>query len=485
MSAVKKFMFNRDFDTLSANSAHDEQAVEDADDQSMPEENDLVEEEAEAEAEVEIEPGYSEDQMAAAKAEAFEAGKQDGAKNAAETIEQASLTSLQAISSHITELFGEQEQANNALLRDGIAVATALTRKLFPHLDEQNGLGEIERLIEHTLLRLIEEPRVVVRVFPDLLKPLSERLEELRAGSGYEGRLILKEDKTLTSGDCRLEWGDGSAERNTAALWASIDHIIESNLGKIIIPEPVSVEQEDDITTPTPENVDEPASHATAALTTDFPPDADTHTPDIASEPLQESPPEMESSPDITENDAISEIESENSQEIDAEGMNEPAVQDIVSGESVNDETVSGTDETAVSDELSVETESDTLGENTGGDDPLNEMPEQSQEETPEESTPDTDTPLETGDIPHEDAQDQPDITTHAEPETEPAADIDTGNEADAESDMAVDAELMDDTGQDVLNADATDIPDEVADSVNDGDSEDIDPLGTDQTENS
>ena len=38
----------------------------------------------------------------------------------------------------------------------------------------------------------------------------------------------------MSVGDCRLEWGDGSAERNVAALWDSIDDIIESNIGNVI-----------------------------------------------------------------------------------------------------------------------------------------------------------------------------------------------------------------------------------------------------------
>ncbi|NQV44358.1 MAG: hypothetical protein HQ501_05610 [Rhodospirillales bacterium] len=138
---------------------------------------------------------------------------------------------IQAISLRITDIFSRQEQANSALLRDGIGIASTIARKLFPAMNEQNALGEIDRLVEHTLLRLIEEPRVVIRVNPDLMSSLSDRVEGLKAGAGYEGRIVLKEDDSIVFGDCRMEWGDGSAARNVASLWQSIDQIIAGNIG--------------------------------------------------------------------------------------------------------------------------------------------------------------------------------------------------------------------------------------------------------------
>lgn len=228
MTAVSKFMFDtvfgQDTEQEEAQSVGQQaQSEETVQDENEPEE---IEEEEEEEL-----PGYSEAQLEEAKTEAFEAGKIEGAKQASETIEKETLLTLQAISQHITELFGKQEQSNSVLLRDGIGIAATIARKLFPAMNEQNSLGEIDRLVEHTLLRLIEEPRVVIRVNPDLVDALGNRVDGLKAGAGYEGRIVLKEDTSLPYGDCRMEWGDGSAERNVAALWGAIDDIISGNLG--------------------------------------------------------------------------------------------------------------------------------------------------------------------------------------------------------------------------------------------------------------
>ena len=34
-------------------------------------------------------------------------------------------------------------------------------------------------------------------------------------------------DAELTAGDCRVDWGDGSAERKSEAIWAEMDDIIK------------------------------------------------------------------------------------------------------------------------------------------------------------------------------------------------------------------------------------------------------------------
>lgn len=224
MTAIKKFMFDLSFD---------EEVPEDVPEaEAAPEEQNIADEIIEEIEEV-IVPTFSEEELAAAKLEAYETGMQDGSQKASETIERETLSVIRAISQHITELFAVQEQVNNRLMGDGIGIAASITRKMFPDLNERNGINEINRLIETTLLRLIEEPRVVIRINPELLESIGSRIDGLKAGAGYEGRIVLKEDDSIAHGDCRIEWGDGSAERNTAALWQAIDDIVNGHLNEL------------------------------------------------------------------------------------------------------------------------------------------------------------------------------------------------------------------------------------------------------------
>jgi len=226
MSAVQKFMFDRTFDVAAQPAPKPEPLpIETSETEADEQEPDAKQEEEESQ------PGYSEEQLEAAKKDSFEAGKQEGILAATKTVEQETLVAVRSIAQHLTELFGNQEHSNTTMMKDSVGVAATIVRKLFPAMDETYGLEEVERLIEHTLLRLIEEPRVVIKVNPALTESLGARLHDLKAGAGYEGRIVLKEDASMNAGDCRLEWGDGSAERNVAALWQSIDDIIESNIG--------------------------------------------------------------------------------------------------------------------------------------------------------------------------------------------------------------------------------------------------------------
>lgn len=283
MTAAQKFMFERTFDNQpSVEPVMEDTGVVEPDVVELQETVDVVEEE--------VQPGFSEQQMEAAKAEAFETGRQEGIKEASTAVEQETLNAIRAIGQHITELFGAQEQANSTMMKDGIDVATTIVRKLFPSLDEAGRFDEIDRLIEQTLLRLIDEPRVVVRINPSLVDTLKARLDGLKAGSGYEGRIILKEDASLNLGDCRLEWGEGSAERNATMLWQSIDDIIENNVGivKRIIPEDFIV----DVTLkePNSDSIDDISDELSENESPQDPASTQDHSP--PNEALTESPEE-------------------------------------------------------------------------------------------------------------------------------------------------------------------------------------------------
>lgn len=222
-AGIRPFLFDRDFDVT--DEAAELAKLKEA------EEAEAQAESNEEEFEEEIVPTFSEEELARARAEAFEEGRKKGSEEAMASIERETLDVIKALSQHMTELFSAQETANNTLLRDGVGIATAMMRKLFPEMNRQNALGEVRRLAESTLHRLIEEPRIIVRIHPDMEPQLADLVSDLKAGAGYEGRLLLKEDPKLEYGDCRLEWGDGSAERTADHLWQSIDQIIEENMG--------------------------------------------------------------------------------------------------------------------------------------------------------------------------------------------------------------------------------------------------------------
>ena len=213
MGAPQKFLFNTSFD--------EEEQVEAQ-----------VEEAAAPEPEPEPPPPmFTEEQLNVTRAEGFAVGRDEGQREAMSAIQTQTLGALKQITADISELFAIQEQANETLTRDAVNIAEAVVRKLFPDLNARNAIGEIARLVRVSLQYVMEEPRVLVRVNPTLRDSIAGHLEGLRAGGSYEGEIVVLPEDGIAPGDCRVEWAGGGAERDTAALWQTIDEIIERNLG--------------------------------------------------------------------------------------------------------------------------------------------------------------------------------------------------------------------------------------------------------------
>ncbi len=208
MTAAKKFLFDTAFDNAST----------------------FEEEERQKEPEVEV-TTFSQADVDAAREQGVTAGKEEGIREAANTTEHRIMESLTALVGRLSDLFRSQEEVNTNTARNAITVAAAIARKVLPDLNRRNALGEVERLVEMAMEKMLEDSRVVVRVNPELRDPLAERIDGQTAGTAAEGRVTVSGDADLAVGDCRIEWSDGGAERNTAAMWKDIDAIIERNLG--------------------------------------------------------------------------------------------------------------------------------------------------------------------------------------------------------------------------------------------------------------
>ena len=213
MAEPRKFMFDRSFD-IEVAPKKVEAAVEAA---------------VEAEPEVVI-PTFSEEEMKAARDEAFAAGKEEGRMEVTASTEREVLVTLTRIADEIGGISGAQDRANASLVESAIAVAVAIARKVFPAWNEKYGLAEIERMVTKAMERLVEEPRVVIYVNAKLLEPLKERLGPLAAKAGFKGEMTVEGIDDLIVGDCRVEWMGGGAKRDMDELWQEIDAIVEHNL---------------------------------------------------------------------------------------------------------------------------------------------------------------------------------------------------------------------------------------------------------------
>jgi flagellar assembly protein FliH len=171
-------------------------------------------------------PTFSEAELAAAQQAAFADGKAAGTAEAEGCHAARLAAALEALPPQLAQIAEDVAAAAAERRRDSLEAALVVVRKLFPQLAREHGLEEAHAVIQQCLERLRDEPRVVIRCADADLDALRARAEDGAARSGFEGKLVFLADERLASGDLRVEWADGGAERQQAALWQEIDAVI-------------------------------------------------------------------------------------------------------------------------------------------------------------------------------------------------------------------------------------------------------------------
>ncbi len=218
MPANEKFMFDTIFDEL-----------EPIEPEVAAEEEEEAPEEVEPEPEEEIIPTFSAEEVEAARQEGFSSGKDQGVSETLAGIEKNTADTLAVIAERVSGLINGQEIANREISDDASALSLAVARKIFPVLNEQGALNEVTSTIQTMLARLIDEPRIQVKVNPAISDEITQRLAAVIDTNGVGQNLTIVADEAVLMGDCSIEWSNGTAERNVAALMHEIDDIIAQN----------------------------------------------------------------------------------------------------------------------------------------------------------------------------------------------------------------------------------------------------------------
>lgn len=173
---------------------------------------------------------YSEEDLERARAEGYAAGREAGQREVRQSLEQASSEAVDRVAKELSGLVEALAHAQERQHTLAMRIALAIERKLFPRMVEKHGPAEIEAVVSECLDHLRSEPRIVVRVADQLLDRMKDKVSALAERHGFEGRLVFLAEESLGSGDVRVEWADGGAERDGDWLWRQIDEAVERAL---------------------------------------------------------------------------------------------------------------------------------------------------------------------------------------------------------------------------------------------------------------
>ena len=107
----------------------------------------------------------------------------------------------------------------------------ALARRFLPEYARRHGSDEILSMIRACVAELQDEPRITVRVAAEVAEELAVPLEQLAQTRGLTSGFRILPDPSLGPSDARLEWSDGSAERDATRFWSDVDAAAERTLG--------------------------------------------------------------------------------------------------------------------------------------------------------------------------------------------------------------------------------------------------------------
>ena len=167
------------------------------------------------------------------RVDALSFGRKQGAAEAAGTADQRIARTLEQIVDKLGAVFDALGRADAEQEKNATAVALAVIRKLFPETNRRHGLAEIAGVIDAVIGRIIDKPKLTVRVAESLQPEIVNQLSAIAEAHGFAGQISIVGDSTVAEGDCRIVWAGGGATRDSAATWREIDAAVGRTLGPV------------------------------------------------------------------------------------------------------------------------------------------------------------------------------------------------------------------------------------------------------------
>lgn len=220
---MKPFLFERDFDIDPAELKRRREAERAAKRQAEQEATQATAEPPP--------PSYGQEELDQAAADSFQRGVEQGRAEAMTGIEQRLADSWQTVGDRFRQLHGAHQAALETLSAEVTELAYTMVRQLTPTVAKTGGMLEIEAMIAEVFGSLRDEPRIMVRVHPDLIEQVRAKMAEIATDNAFEGQITVRPEPELSEGDCRLEWSEGGAERLQVDIWRRMAGALERMLG--------------------------------------------------------------------------------------------------------------------------------------------------------------------------------------------------------------------------------------------------------------
>lgn len=257
---AKKFLFDNDFTKVEMTppapeeEPSDENGENENDGQATAGETDVEEEIIE---EVII-PTFSEEEVQKAREEGVQTGRDEALKDLEGSLQKKLSDTMTTMEQRLVEILDQQIEQKDERTRNAAAVASVIVRKIFPSLNMEKAMDEINHMIEQALSKTSGKTKMMFYVSDKIKNDVESKITDISALSGREIEFKVIGNPDTQLGDCRIEWSGGGLVRDQNQMWREIDEIIERNLGGMptIGPEESSGSVTDNETVETVETVE-------------------------------------------------------------------------------------------------------------------------------------------------------------------------------------------------------------------------------------
>lgn len=155
---------------------------------------------------------HTENEMEAAKAEAFQRGVQHGLDEAKKGLESVLVDLIDRALQSVHVLLQNETARMHGMQETALRTTMASLKKFWPELLKNGGMAVCEKVLRETISTYPDETRIVIRVHDSLLDAVIQRLPQIKEQEAFNGKVIVIAESTLLPGDCKVEWADGGLE---------------------------------------------------------------------------------------------------------------------------------------------------------------------------------------------------------------------------------------------------------------------------------
>ena len=159
-------------------------------------------------------------ELARARADGFEAGL----VHARADRETALLAAIDALHVGVEAITETLDESRAQLVQDAAALARSAATHLAAHTLSLDPAAPIDAAIGRALAQVARGTELVVRVHPDLLSAIEQRIAVRQAHDRRKLRLHVEADQTLAVGDTRIDWDEGGSCLDYAAREAVVSN---------------------------------------------------------------------------------------------------------------------------------------------------------------------------------------------------------------------------------------------------------------------